>query len=260
MVAAACFAVSAFAIAAVGVRHRQVRTPAEQKATLHHAMEGLRFIRARPVLFGAIALDLFAVLFGGAVALLPAIAEDRLHVGNVGYGWLRAAPGLGAIGMAVLLAIRPLRRHIGRRLLTVVAVFGAGTVVLGLTHRYWVAFLALVVLSAADAVSVFIRTTIVPLATPDHMRGRVSAVENVFVGASNEVGSFESGVASALIGVGPAVVLGGAMTMGIVGVWSVVFPDLRDVDRFDDVAVEDHRPPPILIADRESLTVDHLEP
>ena len=195
--AALCFAVSAAAIAVLRVRHRQVRTPAEQKTTLHHAMEGLRFIRGRQVLFGAIALDLFAVLFGGAVALLPAIAEDRLHVGNIGYGWLRAAPGVGAVGMALLLAIRPLRRRIGRWLLFVVAVFGAGTMVLGLTHSYTVAFSALVVLSAADAVSVFIRTTIVPLATPDHMRGRVSAVENVFVGASNEVGSFESGVASA---------------------------------------------------------------
>ena len=259
--AALCFAVSAVAIAVLRVRHRQVRTPAEQKTTLHHAMEGLRFIRGRRVLLGAIALDLFAVLFGGAVALLPAIAEDRLHVGNIGYGWLRAAPGVGAVGMALLLAIRPLRRHIGRWLLFVVAVFGAGTMVLGLTHSYTVAFSALVVLSAADAVSVFIRTTIVPLATPDNMRGRVSAVENVFVGASNEVGSFESGVASALIGVGPAVVLGGAMTIGIVGVWSVIFPELRDVDRFEDVAVEGHRVESMPeVADRESLTVDHLEP
>ena len=259
--AALCFAVSAAAIAVLRVRHRQVRTPAEQKTTLHHAMEGLRFIRGRQVLFGAIALDLFAVLFGGAVALLPAIAEDRLHVGNIGYGWLRAAPGVGAVGMALLLAIRPLRRRIGRWLLFVVAVFGAGTMVLGLTHSYTVAFLALVVLSAADAVSVFIRTTIVPLATPDHMRGRVSAVENVFVGASNEVGSFESGVASVLIGVGPAVVLGGAMTIGIVGVWSMIFPELRDVDRFEDVAVEGHRVESMPeVADRESLTVDHLEP
>ncbi len=259
--AALCFAVSAVAIAVLRVRHRQVRTPAEQKTTLHHAMEGLRFIRGRQVLLGAIALDLFAVLFGGAVALLPAIAEDRLHVGNIGYGWLRAAPGVGAVGMALLLAIRPLRRRIGRWLLFVVAVFGAGTMVLGLTHSYTVAFLALVVLSAADAVSVFIRTTIVPLATPDHMRGRVSAVENVFVGASNEIGSFESGVASVLIGVGPAVVLGGAMTIGIVGVWSVIFPELRDVDRFEDVAVEGHRVESMPeVADRESLTVDHLEP
>jgi hypothetical protein len=138
--------------------------------------------------------------------------------------------------ISAVLAIRPLRRRIGRHLLTVVAIFGAGTVVLGLTHDYTTAFVALVVLSGADAVSVFIRATIVPLATPDHMRGRVSAVENVFIGASNEVGAFESGVASTLLGVGPAVVLGGALTMAVVGVWAVVFPDLRDIDRFDDVA------------------------
>ncbi len=259
--AAVCFAVSAVAIATLRLRHHQERTPAEQKTTLHHALEGLRFIRGQPVLFGAIALDLFAVLFGGAVALLPAIAEDRLHVGNVGYGWLRAAPGIGAIVVAVLLAVHPLRRRIGRWLLIVVGVFGAGTVVLGLTHHYVVAFLALVVLAAADAVSVFIRSTIVPLATPDPMRGRVSAVENVFIGASNEVGSFESGVAAALIGVGPAIVLGGIATMGVVGLWSLIFPDLRDIDRFEDVMVDARSPVMVpLIADRESLAVDHLEP
>lgn len=237
LASAVCSAVSVAAITMLGVRHHQERTPSEQKATLHHALEGLRFIRGQPVLFGAIALDLFAVLFGGAVALLPAIAEDRLHVGNIGYGWLRAAPGVGAVVIAVLLAIRPLRRRVGRWLLFVVAIFGAGTIVLGLTHSYVVAFLALVLLAGADSVSVFIRSTIVPLATPDPMRGRVSAVENVFIGASNEVGSFESGVASTLIGIGPAVVLGGAVTIGVVGLWAVIFPDLRDIDRFEDIAV-----------------------
>ena len=235
-VSAACFVVAGVAITSLKVKRDQARTPPDQRATWHHAMEGLRFVRRRPVLFGAIALDMFAVLFGGAVALLPAIADDRLGVGNVGYGWLRAAPGVGAIVISALLAIRPLRRRIGRSLLAVVAVFGAGTVVLGLTHDYVTAFIALVVLSGADSVSVFIRATIVPLATPDHMRGRVSAVENVFIGASNEVGAFESGVASTLLGVGPAVVLGGALTIAIVGLWAVVFPDLRDIDTFDDVA------------------------
>ena len=170
------------------------------------------------MLLGAIALDLFAVLFGGAVALLPAIAEDRLGVGNVGYGWLRAAPGIGAVLLTALLAIRPSRR-IGRTLFAAVAVFGAATIVFGATTSYAVAFVALIVLSGADAVSVFIRTTIVPLATPDHMRGRVMAVENVFIGASNELGAFESGVAATLLGVGPAVVLGGVLTLGVVGVW-----------------------------------------
>jgi predicted MFS family arabinose efflux permease len=127
------------------------------------------------------------------------------------------------------------RRRIGRVLLLVVAIFGAATVVLGVTRSYPVAFVALMVLAGADAVSVFIRTTIVPLATPDHMRGRVSAVENVFVGASNEVGAFESGVTSTLVGVGPAVVVGGVLTLAIVGIWYSRFPDLRNVDRFADV-------------------------
>src|SRR6185503_16325093 len=163
--------------------------------TVHEAVEGLRFVRSRPILFGAISLDMFAVLFGGAVALLPAIAEDRLGVGSIGYGWLRAAPGIGAVVVTAMLAIRPVRRHVGHTLLAVVAVFGLATIVLGLTDRYEVAFIALLVLAGADAVSVFIRSTIVPLATPDAMRGRVMAVENVFIGASYELGAFESGVA-----------------------------------------------------------------
>ena len=195
----------------------------------------MRFIRSRPVLFGAIALDLFAVLFGGAVALLPAIAEDRLDAGNVGYGWLRAAPGIGAVALTVVLAVRPVRRHVGVTLLVAVGLFGAATVVFGVTRSYIVAFIALVVLSGADAVSVFIRATIVPLATPDHMRGRVMAVENVFIGASNELGAFESGVAAVLIGVGPAVAMGGVLTLAVVAVWPALFPSLRAIDRFEDV-------------------------
>jgi MFS family permease len=238
-VAAGCFGVAAVIAATLRPRRTQHRTPADEQPTLHHALEGLRFIRRRPVLLGAIALDLFAVLFGGAVALLPAIAEDRLRVGNVGYGWLRAAPGIGAVVLTVLLAIRPVRRRIGRTLFLVVAVFGAATIVFGATRSYAVAFVALLVLSGADAVSVFIRSTIVPLATPDRMRGRVMAVENVFIGASNELGAFESGVASTLLGVGPAVVLGGALTLGVVGVWWLLFPPLRDIDRFDDVTVDE---------------------
>lgn len=233
--AAVGFSVAAVTIGTLRTRREQVRTPASVQPSFQHALEGLRFVRQRPVLFGAITLDMFAVLVGGVMALLPAIAEDRLGVGNIGYGWLRAAPGIGAIVFAGALAIRPVRRHVGRVLLVAVAVFGAATVVLGLTRNYAVAFAALVVLAGADAISVFIRTTIVPLATPDHMRGRVSAVENVFIGASNELGAFESGVVSTLLGLGPAVVLGGAATIGIVGAWSLVFPALRRIDRFDDV-------------------------
>lgn len=235
LTAAIAFGLATLIASTLTLRRPQVRTPGSERPSFAHAMKGLRFIRRRQVLLGAITLDMFAVLFGGAVALLPAIAEDRLGVGSIGYGWLRAAPGIGAVIVTVLLAVRPVRRRVGMTLLIAVAVFGVATVVLGLTHSYVVAFVALLVLAGADAVSVFIRATIVPLATPDEMRGRVMAVENVFIGASNELGAFESGVAGAVLGVGPAVWLGGLLTIGVVGVSSVVFPDLRDIDRFEDL-------------------------
>jgi MFS family permease len=194
-------------------------------------MEGLRFVRDQPVVLGAISLDLFAVLFGGAVTLLPAIAV-RLHVGALGLGWLRAATGMGAGLMTVVIAVRPVRRRVGRVLLGVVAVFGAWTIVLGLTRSYALAFIAIFGLSAADAVSVFIRSTLVPLATPPDMRGRVLAVENVFIGASNELGGFESGVVGQLLGTTGSVVLGGIGTLVVALAWGVLFAPLRRVDRF----------------------------
>jgi predicted MFS family arabinose efflux permease len=199
---------------------------------LGEAVEGLRFIRGQPILLGAISLDLFAVLFGGAIALLPAIAEERLHVGAVGFGWLRAAVGIGASVVTLGLAIRPLRRHVGPVLLLAVATFGVGTIVLGATTNYTVAFLALLIASGADSISVFVRASLVPLVTPTHKRGRVLAVENVFIGASNELGAFESGVAGQLLGPAGAVVLGGAATLAIAGGWGVLFPALRGVDEF----------------------------
>ena len=219
-----------------------VRVPATQRGsdsterpTLRSAVEGLRYVRRTPILFAAIALDLFAVLFGGAVALLPVIAEERLGVGNIAYGWLRAAAGIGAGLVALLLAVRPLRRNVGRWLLVSVAVFGIGTIVLGLTRTYWIAFIAMLIIHGADMVSVFVRGSIVPLVTPDDKRGRVSAVENVFIGATNELGAFESGVAAQAIGVPATVVGGGVLTLGVVGVWWVKFKQLRDVDRFEDL-------------------------
>jgi MFS family permease len=204
------------------------------KPSLREAFEGLRFIRGHPVLLGAISLDLFAVLFGGAVALLPAIAEDRLGVGAVGLGWLRAAGGIGAAIVTIVLATRPVQRHVGRVLLTAVAVFGVFTILLGVTHSFAVAFIALAVLAGADSVSVFIRATLVPLVTPPDKRGRVLAVENVFIGASNELGAFESGVVGELIGSGGAIVLGGAATLAVALTWFLAFPALKDVDAFPD--------------------------
>ena len=205
------------------------------RRAIHDAFEGLRFIRRSPILFGAMSLDLFAVLFGGAVALLPAIAEDRLGVGAVGLGWLRAGVGIGASVVAVTLSIRPLQHRLGRILLWVVALFGLGTIGLGLTRSFALAFTAIVLLSAADAVSMFIRMTLVPLATPEDMRGRVLAVENVFIGASNELGAAESGLTAAFMGLVGAVVFGGAATLVVVAVWWRLFPTLREMDTFDEI-------------------------
>jgi predicted MFS family arabinose efflux permease len=221
--------------ALVETAERPAPTIASQ-GSMREAMEGLRFIRSQPLVLGAISLDLFAVLFGGAVALLPAIAKDQLHVGALGLGWLRAAGGIGAALTTAALAWRPLHRRVGKTLLTVVAVFGAGTIALGLTRSFLVAFVAMAVLSGADAVSVFVRATLVPIVTPEDRRGRVLAVENVFIGASNELGAFESGVAGQWLGAPAAIVLGGVATMAVAATWWVAFPALRDVDDFPDGA------------------------
>jgi MFS family permease len=236
LVAAGLFVLASIVLSTVpssGVARRQAAT--SPRAAVREAFDGLRFVRSQPVLFGAISLDLFAVLFGGAVALLPAIAENRLDVGAVGLGWLRASAGIGAALMGLYLTRRPIVRRLGRVLLTVVAVFGVATIVLGFATNYALAIVAMMVLSAADAVSVYIRSTLVPLATPEHMRGRVLAVENVFIGASNELGAFQSGVAAALLGLVGAVVSGGVATLAVVAFCAWKFPALRDVDRFDDV-------------------------
>lgn len=233
--AAACALMALGVVGMATMKFRQAQVRSGERPTLHTALEGMRFIRNTPTLLGAISLDLFAVLFGGAVALLPAIAEKRLGVGDVGYGWLRAAPGIGMALTALVFTRRPVTRHVGRVLLVVVAVFGAATIVLGSTRNYALAFAALVVLSGADMVSMFIRSTLVPLLVPDDKRGRVLAFEMLFIGASNEVGGFESGVAAAALGVAGAVVSGGIATLVVVGTWWYRFPTLRDVDRFEDL-------------------------
>lgn len=220
-------------IPATGVR--QLTTDTGPLQAVRDAFEGLRFIRRSPILFGAISLDLFAVLFGGAVALLPAIGEKRLGVDEAATGLLYSAVGVGALTTATILSIKPIRRHVGRVLFVVIAIFGVATMVLGLTRSYTVALAVLFVLGASDAVSVFIRATIVPLASPEEMRGRVLAVENVFIGGSNELGGLESGLTAAWFGLSAAVVLGGVGTLTVVGLWLVLFPALRAVDRFEDI-------------------------
>ena len=198
------------------------------------ALEGLGFIRRSPIVLSAISLDMFAVLFGGAVALIPVIAEERLGVGDIAYGWLRAAPGIGAGLMGLVLAARPVHRRVGPTLLAVVAVFGAFHVVLGVTTNYAVAFVALVIAAGADMVSMTIRSTLVPLATPDAQLGRVTAVEGVFIGASNELGAFESGVAASVLGVPLAVAGDGVATIAIAAGFTRV-ESLRTIDTYDDV-------------------------
>ena len=189
-------------------------------------------------MLATISLDLFAVLFGGAIALIPAVASDRLGVGDIAYGWLRAAPGIGAAAMAVWLAVRPISRRVGPTLLVVVAIFGLGTMVFGLTRSYAVAFIALVVIAAADMISMYIRGSIVPLVTPDDQLGRVSAVEGVFIGASNELGAFESGVAARAFGVPWAIAGGGFITVAVAAGFAVLFPSLRKIDTFDELRTE----------------------
>ena len=203
---------------------------ARAPATLRSVFSGLHFIWGHPAVLGAISLDLFAVLLGGATALLPIYARDILHTGSWGLGVLRAAPAVGALAMSLVLARRPLRRGAGRLMFGAVAVFGLATVVFALSRSLPLSVAALVVLGAADVVSVVIRFALVQMRTPDEMRGRVSAVNMLFIGTSNQLGEFESGTTAALLGTVPATVLGGVATIGVALLWMRLFPSLRDVD------------------------------
>jgi MFS family permease len=205
---------------------------ASEPTTWHTVLAGLRFLKSKPVMLGAMTLDLFAVLLGGATALLPIYASDILHVGPDGLGWLRAAPGIGALMCALLLALHPISRFVGRWVLGSVAVFGLATVAFGLTETFAIAMLALVVIGASDMVSVYVRNLLVQLETPDAIRGRVNAVSAVMIGASNELGEFESGLLASWVGAVRAVVIGGVATVGIVALWTRLFPGLGKMDRF----------------------------
>ena len=198
-------------------------------------LAGVRLIRRTNVLLGAISLDLFAVLLGGAVALLPIFAKDILEVGPTGLGFLRAAPAVGSLLSALVITRFPIRRRAGPTLFVVVAGFGVCMVAFGLSRTMWLSMLALALGSAFDTVSVVLRSTILPLVTPDELRGRVTAVEMVFISASNELGAFESGVAAALIGAVPAVVFGGVATVVVAATWWKLFPALARVDRLDEL-------------------------
>ncbi|KQV91379.1 MFS transporter [Massilia sp. Root351] len=204
----------------------------KEPASWHSVLEGLRFVMSRPVVLGAMSLDLFAVLFGGATALLPALAADVLHVGPSGLGLLRTAPGVGAALCSVALAFFPITRRVGLWMFGGVALFGACTVLLGSTTSFILALLALLLMGAGDMISVYVRHLLVQYETPDEIRGRVSAVNSVFIGASNELGEFESGVTAGWFGLTRAVVFGGMATLAVTGLWSVLFPVLSRMDRF----------------------------
>ncbi len=200
--------------------------------------EGISYIHRRPIIFGAISLDLFAMFLGGATALLPIYARDILQVGPIGLGFLRTAPSAGAAMVAVVLARHQLQRHAGLWMFACVALFGVATVVFGISENFYLSLVALAVVGGADMVSVFVRSAMIQLATPDHMRGRVGSLNSLFVGASNELGEFRAGMTAGAVGTVPAVVIGGVGAVLIVGLWMRLFPALRQVDRFADVTVQ----------------------
>lgn len=231
---AACMMVGAFVLLAL---MREIAVPARaEPASARTLLAGVRYVRDNQVILGAIALDLFAVLLGGATALLPIYARDILHSGPWALGALRSAPALGAAVTGVALALRPIERRSGAKMLACVAIFGAATIVFGLSRNFALSLVALAVVGASDMVSVVVRSALVQLATPDAMRGRVSAVNMVFIGASNELGEFESGLTAQLFGTVESVVLGGIGTLLVVALWVWRFPKLRSVDRLHDVA------------------------
>jgi MFS family permease len=225
---AAAFAAAALLAALIVPRPPERRRERTSWTTL---VAGLSFIRAHPVVLGAISLDLVAVFLGGATALLPIFAQDILHVGPVGLGLLRSAPAVGALAMAFTLAHRPVARNAGRRMLQAVALFGLSTIGFGLSTSLHLSLACLVLIGAADMVNVYVRQTLVQTETPDAMRGRVAAVNSIFIGASNELGEFESGTLAALLGAVPAVVIGGAATIAVAALWGRVFPQLAARDR-----------------------------
>ncbi len=238
---AICFALFLASIAAVlSIRgEREQMRDTLVRSAFARFTAGIAYVRDNPIILGAISLDLFAVLFGGATALLPVYASTILHVGPVGLGALRSAMAVGAFVVGIYLGRRALGRHAGMTMFACVALFGIATLVFGLSQSFLLSLLALGVAGGADMVSVFVRSTLVQLATPDAMRGRVSAVNTLFIGTSNELGEFESGVTANWFGTVPAVVVGGLGTLAVVGLWMWRFPALRRVDRLSDVRPTD---------------------
>lgn len=212
-------------------RHETLTTGAWTRFTA-----GIGFIRSRPIILGTISLDLFAVLLGGVVALLPIYAQDVLEVGPTGLGLLRSAMAIGEVAVGLYLSVRPFDRHVGRVMFIAVALFGLANLVFALSTLFWLSFAALVVAGAADMVSVYIRSSLIQFSTPDAMRGRVNAVNMLFIGSSNELGEFRAGLSAAWLGAVPAALLGCACTLAVTGGWALGFKSLRQVNRFEDAA------------------------
>jgi MFS family permease len=224
---------SAAAVVLVAAIRPMANIPSRTPTSLSSLFDGIRYVWRNQIVLGSISLDLFAVLLGGATALLPAFARDVLHSGPWALGVLRSAPAIGASVMAVGLALWPIQSRAGLKMFVGVALFGLATVIFGLSRNFAISVLSLAVAGAADMVSIFVRSTLVQLAAPDAMRGRVSAVNMVFIGASNELGEFESGVTAQWLGLVPAIVVGGVGTLVIVAIWAWRFPALRRVDRLE---------------------------
>ena len=229
---AAIMAVSVLSLA--GLRHSPKPNPPSTESFFESLTTGIRFVRSQPIILGALSLDLFSVLFGGAVALLPIFAAEILHVGPEGLGVLRAAPAVGAVLMSVLLAHLPPLRRAGRTLLVSVALFGVCMIGFGLSRNFLLSIAVLAASGMADTVSVVIRSTLLQVLTPDHLLGRVASVNAIFIGSSNEIGAFESGTAARVVGTVPAVVLGGLATLGVVAVTAVKVPELRRLRQIGD--------------------------
>lgn len=235
LVYCAAFVLISFAIISIGT----AKTPKHEKLSnakgLEMMFEGIRYIGRNKIVFGAISLDLFVVFFGGVVALLPVFARDVLHVGEAELGLLVASPAVGALTVAFLLARRPLARRVGAWMFWAVGIYGAATLVFGLSPYFWLSVCALIITGAADEISVYVRASLIQLATPDEMKGRVTSVSFIFISASNELGEFESGVAARFLGPIGAVILGGSVAIGVALLWTRIFPDLAKADTFDGV-------------------------
>jgi MFS family permease len=233
-----CLCLYVFTLLAMWIlRIRKHQRQRDSSSTLSRITDGINYMRRRPILLGAISLDLFAMFLGGTTALLPIFARDILHTGPWGLGFLRTAPAMGAALVAFTLARWQLQRHVGMWMFACVTLFGLGTIVFGLSRDFYLSFAALAVAGSGDMVSVYVRSALVQLATPDNMRGRVGSLNSLFVGASNELGEFRAGMSAGLFGTVPAVVIGGCGTLAVVALWMWMFPPLRRIDRFSEAVV-----------------------